>query len=94
MLAGVCGGSSAPTWLIQTVLHAVSRTASSVSLTCTGSLEGKSQRRVGGLSTQRLAAVGTTPACLRDEGEVCVFSHLLARRNACAWGLLHALLPC
>lgn len=23
MLAGVCGGSSAPTWLIQTVLHAL-----------------------------------------------------------------------
>lgn len=44
-------------------LCSVSRTARSVSFTCTGSLGGENQRRVGGLSTQRLAGVGITPAC-------------------------------
>lgn len=41
-------------------LCSVSRTGRSVSFTCTGSLGAKNQ---SGLSTPRLAAVGTTPAC-------------------------------
>lgn len=41
----------------------VSRAARWVSFTCTGSLGAKNQRRVGRLSTQRLTAVGTAPAC-------------------------------
>lgn len=56
------------------------------------SLGGRNQRRIGGLSMQRLAAGEQPPSSPpvtvgRGKGELCVLSCLSTRRNACAWGL-------
>lgn len=75
----------------------VSRAARSVSFPCTAPQEERTEGElVACLHRAWLLQEPPQPAVTvgRHEGEVCVLSCLLARRNACAWGLLHALLPC
>lgn len=68
------------------------RATNAVFFTSAVSLGGRNQRRVGGLSMQRLAGGehphSSPPITVgRGEGELCVLSCLSTTRNACAWGL-------
>lgn len=98
MLARVCGGSSAPAWVMQCALRALfPRLPGRCLLPALAPQEERTEGElVACLHRDWLLQEPPQPAVTvgREEGEVCVLSRLLARRNACAWGLLHALLPC
>lgn len=78
----------------------VSRAANSVCFTCTGSLGGRNQRKVGGMSTQTLAAGGTPPPppfhyCWPRRGRrLCPLLPFSQKECMCLGASCHALLPC